>query len=385
MNAAVPVPAKRRDIRFDALRGLLLIVMMGVHLPTPVSRVVQEPLGFFSSAEGFVFLAACLAGMIYGRTYDRDGWNGLTRKAYQRTGRVYGAHLALLLPIAMVAWTLAEWVPSLANHFHDFLLAPGASLALTPLLLNQPPLFDILPLYVVLLAATPVILWGARKLGWLQVIAISVVIWLAPQEGYGLNTLVNHHPLDGLRLGSFELLAWQLLWVGGMALGDTVGRGELRISWRTHRLLVAAAAAIAVSALLVRYGLWPRAFFSTNVYMYMNKWTLGPLRLLDLGAIVVLLLAFNPRPPQALLKPLASVGRNSLFVFCFHIPVVMVATTWIEGAELGQAARAIVGLAAIASLFVCAQWLDRNAKRREAALASDGRTALDALALRQRM
>lgn len=377
------MPAKRRDIRFDALRGLLLVVMTGVHLPTPVSHLVQEPVGFFSSAEGFVFLAACLAGMIYGRTYDREGWSEMARKAYQRSGRVYTTHLGMLIPIAMIAWCLAEWVPPLANHFHDFLLSPGASLAVTPLLLNQPPLFDILPLYVILLAATPGIVWAARRFGWLQVIAASVAVWLLAQEGYGLNALVNSRSLAPVRLGSFELFAWQSLWVGGMALGDSASRGQLRLSWKTHRMLVAGAAAVAVAAILVRYGLWPKRLFSTNVYMWMNKWTLGPLRLLDLGAVTVLLLAFNPHPPVALLKPLASIGRNSLFVFCFHIPLVMAATIFIEGADLGPVGRAIVGVGAIFAVFSCAAWLDRSARRK--ALATQQTPALDSLSLRQRV
>jgi hypothetical protein len=47
-----------RDVRLDAIRGLLLLIMAGVHVPTPVSHFLQEPLGFMSEAEGFIFLRA---------------------------------------------------------------------------------------------------------------------------------------------------------------------------------------------------------------------------------------------------------------------------------------------------------------------------------------
>ena len=51
-----------RDMRLDALRGYFLILMAAVHVPTPVSHALQEPLGFNGAAEGFIFLSACLAG-----------------------------------------------------------------------------------------------------------------------------------------------------------------------------------------------------------------------------------------------------------------------------------------------------------------------------------
>ena len=169
---------KSRDIRLDAVRGLLLILMAGVHVPTPVSHFLQEPLGFMSEAEGFIFLSACLAGFAYGRTYLQADWAAMARRIWKRTRKIYFIHLAVLLPGVLIAWMFASQLTPLANHFHDFLLHPLGALALIPLLLHQPPLFDILPFYVILLGATPWLLGIARRRGWGIILAVSALCWL---------------------------------------------------------------------------------------------------------------------------------------------------------------------------------------------------------------
>ena len=42
-----------------------------------------------------------------------------------------------------------------------------------PLLLHQPPLFDILPLYVIFLGVTPLLLSFARRRGWGMMLIVS--------------------------------------------------------------------------------------------------------------------------------------------------------------------------------------------------------------------
>ena len=138
--------AKPRDMRLDALRGYFLILMAAVHVPTPVSHAVQDPLGYNGAAEGFIFLSACLAGRVYGKVYLQTDWPAMSSRIWSRVKGIYRIHLAVLVPVALIAWALAAKVPTLANHFADFLVHPLGSLALMPLLLHQPPLFDILPL-----------------------------------------------------------------------------------------------------------------------------------------------------------------------------------------------------------------------------------------------
>ena len=184
---------KPRDLRLDALRGYFLMLMAGEHVPTPLSHALQDPLGFNGAAEGFIFLSACLAGLVYGRSYWQSGWQTMSSRLWRRTGWINCVHLAVMVPIVLVAWAFASQVVPLANHFHDFLIHPWGALALMPLLLHQPPLFDILPLYVIFLALTPFMLVIARRYGWGIVLMASGLLWLACNSSWiPLSLVINH-------------------------------------------------------------------------------------------------------------------------------------------------------------------------------------------------
>ena len=55
----------KRFIEFDVLRGIFLLMMSVDHSPSSLRRFTDQPLGFFSTAECFVFVSAFLAGMLY--------------------------------------------------------------------------------------------------------------------------------------------------------------------------------------------------------------------------------------------------------------------------------------------------------------------------------
>src|SRR6266446_1850206 len=55
----------QRRPEIDALRGVFLVWMTLTHLPTHLSDLVNEPFGFVSSAEGFVFLSAYLIARLH--------------------------------------------------------------------------------------------------------------------------------------------------------------------------------------------------------------------------------------------------------------------------------------------------------------------------------
>jgi hypothetical protein len=353
---------KSRDIRLDAVRGLLLILMAEVHVPTPVSHFLQEPLGFMSEAEGFIFLSACLAGFAYGRTYWQADWTAMSRRIWKRTGKIYFIHLAVLLPVVLTAWMFAARLAPLANHFHDFLVHPWGALALIPLLLHQPPLFDILPLYIIFLGVTPWLLAIARWRGWGIVLLFSALGWLAVQFNLGAHLARESHPWLPLRWGSFNFFSWQLVWVAGLAFGEAaLHRPLLTGNWRT--VVGVISAPIVLTGLLARHGFLT---FNPDWFLWMDKWTLGPLRLLNFAAWVGLLLAWNPRVPALPLKPFALLGRHSLAVFAFHLPLVVAASTLVKSAPLSDTMQIVVGLSVMASLFPWAAWLEYEPQRAEA-------------------
>ena len=347
-----------RDARLDAIRGLLLLLMAGVHVPTPVSHFIQEPFGFMSEAEGFIFLSACLAGMAYGRTYCQAGWPAMSRRVWKRTGKIYFIHLAVLLPVVLTAWKFAATMTPLANHFHDSLIHPWGALALIPLLLHQPPLFDILPLYIIFLGATPWLLVIARRCSWGILLAFSAMVWLAVQFNLCAHFTGDASRLFPLRGGAFNFLAWQLIWVSGLAFGESsLHRPLLAGKWGSG--VGVAAAVIVLAGLLARHGFFP---LNPSWFLWMDKWTLGPLRLLNFAAWVGLLLAWNPRLPARPLAPLALLGRNSLAVFSFHLPLVVAASTLVQSVPLSNAMQIVIGLSVMAALFPWAAWLEHQSQ-----------------------
>jgi hypothetical protein len=350
------MPPKQRDMRLDALRGMFLIIMAGVHVPTLLSHWLQEPFGFTSDAEGFVFLSAVLAGRAYGGIYQRTDWKTMARRAWDRAKKVYFVHLGLVLAAVLVAWRLADHVAPLANHFHDFLTRPWESLALVPLLLHQPPLFDILPLYVRMLGLTPWLLLAARRWGWRPVLAVSAIGWIAAQFQLGQHLMGDPARLLPLSLGSFHFLAWQFLWTCGLALGETMLRKPVIREEQRRGVMIAAGAVVAMG-LLGRHA-WPETWFPQGLYAWMDKWSLGPLRVLNFGAWVALLMAWNPTPPRLVLSPLVLLGRNSLVVFAFHLPLVIVATTLIETFPFSTSSQLFIGGMVIVQMFAWALWLE---------------------------
>jgi len=155
-----------RRPELDALRGLFLVWMTLTHLPTRFSDFVNQPIGFVSSAEGFVFISALLVGRLYIREFVQNPGNARS-KLWKRSFKIYGYHLLML----GFAFTL---VASFAVHTHkaalinllDFYLAhPKAAILGSVLLLYCPPLLDILPMYVTFLFFTPMLLSVAARYG----------------------------------------------------------------------------------------------------------------------------------------------------------------------------------------------------------------------------
>src|SRR5580658_3198794 len=231
------LPAAGRDLRFDSLRGLLLVTMTVNHLPSPLRTYTDGWLGTFSSAEGFVFISGLVAGMVYTRKLRSGGPAFLRSIVIKRTNMIYYWHVAaLLLALAAVqvierAVGFCSWAAPQLFFQNPWL---GALLGVT--MLYQPGLFDILPMYCVFVALLPVMLrmLESGRRWWL--IGISVALWAAVQG----SSPIDNAPLYPIHVGSFNLFAWQLLFVMGVVIGHA-RITEKKPVMRRNPLLVATA------------------------------------------------------------------------------------------------------------------------------------------------
>jgi hypothetical protein len=157
-----------RRLELDAARGVMLVWITLTHLPTAASHYVNQPFGFVSAAEGFIFLSALFTGRIYYRLADHDGYRAMTLKLWSRTVRLYLYHALLLAFAFLVAVPIAMRGnrPGLHNLL-DFYFIAGAKQAVIEalLLIYRPPLLDILPMYIIFLILTSAVLLLARRFG----------------------------------------------------------------------------------------------------------------------------------------------------------------------------------------------------------------------------
>jgi hypothetical protein len=210
---------------------------------------------------------------------------------------------------------------------------PATALAAGLALVYNPPLLDILPMYVVLLAATPLLLSFALRRNWWPVFALSAALWTLAQFGVGRALYQAIADAIGLDLpvtetGAFSLLAWQFLWVGGLWLGSLkaadAGGGLAGPHWA-----IPPAIAIATVCLVWRHVAGQVPFPHEGghaINMLFDKWQLAPLRVVNFLALLVLVLRFGPWLARHVpLQVLARLGAASLPVFCAHLVICLLA------------------------------------------------------------
>ena len=83
----------KRYIELDVLRGVLLLMMTVDHSPSSLRLFTDQPMGFFGTAECFVFVSAFLAGMVFRKRAESLGFTAARSSSIRRAGRIYRAHL----------------------------------------------------------------------------------------------------------------------------------------------------------------------------------------------------------------------------------------------------------------------------------------------------
>lgn len=366
---------KSRDYRLDFWRGVALIVIYIDHIPNnPLSHWTLRSFSFCDAAEVFVLISGISTYLAYSSKLERGGMRGLAGVVGRRWIRIYAAHVLLLLALASTLLT-ASWLFSRPGYEHALRMNwlfqdPAAAIPAALTLQYLPNYLDILPLYLVLLAAAPAIIWIVKRDVRIA-LALSVAIYAAARW-----TGFNLPAGNSGETWNFNPLTWQLIYMIGISAAHI--RKEFRMTPAPilRRLAIAGSLAFVAFAFVMAapwrgpdaglslfgpgYQLWPA-----------DKAMLSPLRVIDILALFCLTACFIA--PQArwltsrVAAPMLSCGRHSLPVFGFGVWMTVAGFVALNQAGLATSALIAANLTGIAGLIAIAQTLDWKSRVRTAA------------------
>ncbi|MDE2110960.1 MAG: OpgC domain-containing protein [Alphaproteobacteria bacterium] len=314
----------RRDDRIDFLRGLALLTIFIDHVPkNAFEPFTLHAYAFSDAAEVFFFISGYVAALVYGRTMERKGFVAAAKRVWRRAGVVYGAQFALLAVVLSLVWVLLAATGDQTFRWMfrvQWVYEAPLAYALPALTLHyQPGYLDILPSYVLLLVAFPLVLKGLGRSLWL-VLVPSAALWLAVQV-FGITLWTTNG--EGWFFNPF---AWQFIFVLGAVFGHPAQKQRMAfldsplLFWAASGL-VALIAVVQVSYFLS--GPLPVVPNLRPANLPIDKTTLSPLRLVSFLALAVVVR--RVLPPVGTLQrywPALAVircGRASLQVFSFGV------------------------------------------------------------------
>jgi hypothetical protein len=374
--------ARARDPRLDVFRGAGMLIILIAHIPgNGLAEWIPARFGFSDATEIFVLCSGFASALAFGRVFDEAGWTLGTARIVHRLWHVYWVHVGVFL--ATVAALAAADMRLGGRYLQD-------GLALAPLLTDPagrllafltlrwvPNYFDILPMYLMVLAMLPLVVAVQRTLGRAAVLALSFALW----GGAAIGLLdLSADPATG-RPWFFNPFSWQFLFLIGFALG----RGWLAPPPLDRRLLAAAALVLIAAAPVSCHLGWTchagfgRVPLLGDIHHALlplaDKTTLGPLRILHVLALAYLAAwAAGPsgvrlRGPAA--EALALVGRQTLPVFLSGLVLAQLIGIGLDvgGRTVATVALANAGgclallvVAATAAWFKDSPWSPRKAR-----------------------
>ncbi len=315
-----------RDLRLDLFRGIGLWMIFLDHIPHDVvAWLTLRNYGFSDAAEFFVFISGYLAGHIYGPIVAGGNFLAATKRLVLRAWQMYVAHILLFLVFtAQIARTARKFDnPMYENELnvYNFLQHPDVLIGQALTLRYKPVNLDVLPLYITLVLASPLILWCLTRRPNMTLLG-SALLYLAARW-FDLN-LASYPPGTTWYFNPF---AWQLMFVFAAWCG-VGGAAQLMPLIRSRLALVVAVAWIAFAFVIVMT--WHVPFLESLIPKWMikaiypiDKTDLDMLRFTHFLALAVVVTRYVPRNWSALsspwLRPLILCGQHSLAIFCFSV------------------------------------------------------------------
>ncbi|PJG52389.1 hypothetical protein CVM73_25980 [Bradyrhizobium forestalis] len=370
---AITLPAiGERELRLDLFRGLALWLIFIDHLPPSLlTWFTIRNYGFSDATEIFIFISGYTAAFVYGRAMLESGVVIATARILRRVWQIYVAHVFLftifLAEISYVATRFENPLYTEEMGIMDFLKQPDVTIVQALLLRFRPVNMDVLPLYIVLMLALPLILWSMK---WRPdvTLGLSVVLYAVTWE-YDL--YLSAYP-NGF--WAFNPFAWQLLFVFGAwcALGGARRMSRILASpvtmWISIAYLVAA-----FYVTLTWYVPQLSQFMPKLIEQWMypiDKTDLDVLRFTHFLALAALTVRFLPRDWPGLkspwLRPLILCGQHSLEIFCLGVFLAFAGHFILAEVSGGAAMHALISLSGVLIMWGVASvisWYKRVADK----------------------
>ena len=308
----------RRDPRFDLLRGTLVLLMIFGHLGWR-QLAAHFHLGFVTVAEGFFLISGATLGMVERRRWSRrqtdTATNGEFRKLMRRGLWLY---LANLVGVAL-ARALEGTRPFPGNYFDRYW---GQTSELERWLsFDQPSVLNVLPRYAAFLLLAPLAVLLLRRGKGVLLMALSIALWLL---GWWTQDLLLLPLFETVR-APYPVIAWQMIFFGGMVVGWQARPRDEHESARVWPPAVAGLALVALAgfALVEANRGW---FDPAALSLWTARSWLGPVRVLNLLAVAIVVWEavsrWAPRLVRWCGRLVIPYGRSALQAFLLHSPLV---------------------------------------------------------------
>ena len=358
-----------RDLRLDLLRGVGLWMIYLDHIPDDVvSWLTLRNYGFCDAAEFFVFISGYLLGFIYVPIVAAGQFMPALKRLWLRVWQMYVAHILLFLVFtAQIARTVRRWDnPMYKDEFNvaNFLAHPDELIGKALTLQYKPVDLDVLPLYIVLVAVSPFVVWCLVRRPNLTLFASAALYVLARYFDWNLPS----YPKGATWY--FNPFAWQLLFFFGAWCGCG-GVAQISKFVQSRIVFSIAIAWIAFAFFIVMT--WHSAPLASLVPQWLikmiypiDKTNLDMLRLTHFLALVVMISRYLKRDwgglKSNLLSPLVLCGQHSLPLFCLGV-FLSFGAHWIlvqwNSAFIEQIAVSLAGMA----IMTAAAWALDRARR----------------------
>jgi hypothetical protein len=248
------------------------------------------------------------------------------------------------------------------NEYNIFLFLehPDVMIGQALMLKFKPVDLDVLPLYIVLVLALPLILWGLVKRPYLTMLGSAVLYVLARVFDWNLPSFPSGN-------WYFNPFAWQLLFVFGAWCGLT---GAVKIAPLIRSRVVLALALVWIAFSFVIVMTWHVPMLDAMVPKWLihiiypiDKSDLDMFRLIHFLALAVVFVRYIPRSwpmlHSRLLRPLVLIGQHSLPMFCLGVFLSFAAHWFLVQIEGDVVAQILVSVAGMLAMVGAAWLLDR--------------------------